>query len=310
VAQLDLMGLRPSYDDSALRAGAAAADQRIAALEAGLAALGADLAAARAEAEAATRAATGPLSDLPARIDALAARIDDLDRALAQAATVGTDGTVSPAVSALSAAVESLKSEVAALSQGPADPEALREAVREELAAWEAEAAARLAAEAAEAEAQAARAGALATLQQALVTGAPYAGALAALEGADLPEIVTKHAETGLPTAASLADAFPEAARAALEAALRADGGGGLAEGLWSFLRIQTGARSLTPQEGSDPDAVLSRAEAAVTGGDVAGALAELAALPPEALQAVAGWSAMAEDHLAAAAAIAALAGP
>ncbi len=125
-----------------------------------------------------------------------------------------------------------------------------------------------------------------------------------------MPEIVSAHAETGLPTLASLTETFPEAARAALEAALRAQSGGGLADGFWSFLRIQTGARSLTPQDGDDADAVLSRAEAALRAGDLAAALAELAALPSEAQTALAPWVAEAEDHRAAAAAIAALAAP
>ena len=73
-------------------------------------------------------------------------------------------------------------------------------------------------------------------------------------------------------------------------------------------MRSQTGARSLTPREGTGPDAVLSRAEAAVNTGDIATALAELAALPPEAVTAAASWRAQAELRLAAEAAVADLA--
>ena len=57
-----------------------------------------------------------------------------------------------------------------------------------------------------------------------------------------------------------------------------------------AFLRTQMQARSLTPQEGSTPDAVLSRAEAALGGGDVAATLAELDALPAEGRAAMQGW--------------------
>ena len=59
-----------------------------------------------------------------------------------------------------------------------------------------------------------------------------------------------------------------------------------------AFLRNQTGARSLTPREGNDPDAVLSRAEAALGAGDLATVLKELAALPPEGQTAMAAWQA------------------
>ncbi|NCM97487.1 MAG: hypothetical protein GW948_09390, partial [Rhodobacterales bacterium] len=109
------------------------------------------------------------------------------------------------------------------------------------------------------------------------------------------------------PTLAALQAAFPEAARAALDAALRADMGTSLTQRMTAFLRTQTGARSLTPREGTDPDAVLSRAEAALLGGDLAGAQAEIGALPPEAQAAMADWQALAERRLAATDALAAL---
>ena len=82
--------------------------------------------------------------------------------------------------------------------------------------------------------------------------------------------------------------AFPTAARAGLEAALRADMGSSWTERATNFLRAQTGARSLDPREGDDPDAILSRAEAAVSAGDLATALTEIAALPEPAQTAMA----------------------
>ena len=97
-------------------------------------------------------------------------------------------------------------------------------------------------------------------------------------------------AETGVPSLATLQDSFAEAARAALEAALRADMGDSWTDRAMSFFRTQTGARSLTPREGSDPDAILSRAEAALAKGDLVTTLAELDSLPEVARTAMADW--------------------
>lgn len=62
----------------------------------------------------------------------------------------------------------------------------------------------------------------------------------------------------------------------------------------------QLGARSVTPREGDDPDAVLSRAEAAVVDGQLDAALAEIAALPETARAEMAGWEAAAAKRLSA----------
>ncbi len=74
-----------------------------------------------------------------------------------------------------------------------------------------------------------------------------------------------------------------------------------------TFLETQTGARSLTPRAGNDPDAILSRAEADLTKGDLAAALKEVMALPDAARPAMAGWLARAHLRQNAADAIAAL---
>jgi hypothetical protein len=131
-------------------------------------------------------------------------------------------------------------------------------------------------------------------LLAALDTGAPYIAALAGLSGVAVPEVIAANAETGLPSLQSLRESFPDAARQALDAAFRADAGQGWTERLTTFLRGQTGARSLSPREGTDPDAVLSRAEAALAAADLPAALAELQTLPPEALSAMSDWLARA----------------
>ena len=66
---------------------------------------------------------------------------------------------------------------------------------------------------------------------------------------------------------------------------------------LAAFVRRQTNARSLSPQEGDDADAVLSRAEAALRDGDLGAALAELEALPDAAKPALSDWISAAEER-------------
>ena len=124
--------------------------------------------------------------------------------------------------------------------------------------------------------------------------------------GLTLPDVLTANA-AGLPTLAALQDGFPDAARAALDVARTeglADQGGNR---FMSFLRGQFNVRSVTPQEGTDPDAVLSRAEAALGEGRLSDALAEVASLPEVVRAAMSGWTAQAEARAAALAAANAL---
>lgn len=139
---------------------------------------------------------------------------------------------------------------------------------------------------------------ALRQIAASLDSGTAYGAAAADLKGADLPAILAEHAATGLPTMQSLQADFPAAARAALDAALRANMGATWTERVSNFLRTQTGARALAPREGTDPDAILSRAEAATAAGDLAAALTEIAGLPPKGLAAMADWQAKAQLRL------------
>jgi hypothetical protein len=67
-----------------------------------------------------------------------------------------------------------------------------------------------------------------------------------------------------------------------------------------NYFKSQTGVRSLTPREGPEPDAVLSRAEAALQAGDLTAALTELQALPEAGQSAIAPWRSRVEQRLAA----------
>lgn len=293
--------LLPIGGDDALSATVAAQADEIAALRAELAALPApdpQIDARLSALEAAPADGTG----LDDRLAALEAEIADLR---ARPTTGGA--AASPEMLAELAA---LKEQVAALGSGgsvPADVIAAADAAEARLKAAEASATAM--AEQAEAAAAAARRGAaLDRVTAALDSGAPYASALPELGGADLPPVLLDNAAVGLPTVADLAESFPEAARTALEAALRANMGESWTDRVSSFLRSQTGLRSLTPREGNDPDAVLSRAEAALAQGRVADAITELAAMPEAGKPALADWLAQAQTRVDAEAAVAALA--
>lgn len=199
------------------------------------------------------------------------------------------------------AAIAQLQSDLAALqASGPVPANITALAAEAEARLQEAEDQAnRLKADAEALNLAAERRVALAALRAAVESGAPFGTELAAL-GPDVPLLLSQAAETGIPNLATLQDSFAEAARAALEAALRADMGDSWTDRAMSFFRTQTGARSLTPREGSDPDAILSRAEAALAKGDLVTTLAELDSLPEVARTAMADWRSTADQRLSA----------
>jgi hypothetical protein len=119
--------------------------------------------------------------------------------------------------------------------------------------------------------------------------GGPFATALGDLEQAgvtDIPDALRAAAADGVQPLSDLQAAAPDAARDALAAARAAESGGGLG----AFFDRQLGTRSILPREGSDPDAVLSRIEAAARDGRLGDALAEAEALPADAQAALGPW--------------------
>lgn len=233
---------------------------------------------------------------LQARLDDLSTRIDALPTAVAVSAPD-------------SAELQALRDQIAALQTGTAASDkatALAAEAEQRLTAAR-DAAAALTAATQAATAATLRQAALGRIGAALETGVPYAAALADL-GGEVPQLLADHAATGLPALTTLQAAFPDAARRGLEAAITADMGASWTERVTNFLRTQTGARSLTPRDGDDPDAILSRAEAALAKGDVASALAEVATLPDPAKAAMADWTAQADLRQQAVQALTALA--
>ena len=139
---------------------------------------------------------------------------------------------------------------------------------------------------------------ALARIVAALEGGMGFAAELAVLEelgGIQPPDALTAVADEGVSTRGELAAAFPDAAREALDIATREAVENGEIGRVRAFLRIQLGIRSLKPREGDSPDAVLSRAEAALQVDDLSTALTEIAALPGSGRDRFTDWITMAE---------------
>ncbi len=142
---------------------------------------------------------------------------------------------------------------------------------------------------------------ALTAVQKAVDDGESFADPLTDLRnaGIEIPEVLTQAAKDGVPTLAALQDQFPEMARSALDASIRADADAGTGNRVTAFFRTQLGARSLAPKEGDDPDAILSRAEAAIHQGDIARAVLETAALPGAGAAKMADWVTQAQSRQA-----------
>ena len=212
-------------------------------------------------------AAPEQLAALSERLDVITARVDALVAAPAPTADVPD--------AALDAAMAELRA-VAAAQQAEIDQLlANAQSIQSDAAA--------------EARATLMRA-AMTRITAAIDTGQPFATALGDLQAAgatDIPEVLKGVAGVGVTPLATLQEQIPDAARAALAAAR------GMAEdssGLGGFLQRQLGARAVEPREGSDPNSVLSRVEAAVRAGRLGDALAEAEALPEPARNAMGPW--------------------
>lgn len=230
------------------------------------------------------------------RVDEIVTRLDAFEDRLSDIETSGPAQT-GDAQDALSGYAQELQALQASIAEQKAEIETLAQEARakEESAVETAQATMRRAA--------------LTRIQTALDAGTPFEAALADLEAAGVaaPEALASAAVDGVPTQAGLAERFPDAARKAL-AVSRSAGAEAGTGGLGAFLRSQLGARSLEPREGSDPDAVLSRAEAAVRDGRLNDALAEIETLPEGGRAELSDWSADAARRLDALAAAEALA--
>lgn len=137
----------------------------------------------------------------------------------------------------------------------------------------------------------------LALVRTSLEGGQPFADPLVRItdnSGAAIPSDLDTAAQSGIASLAQLRDSFPEAAHAAIRDSIVAGADGGVLGRSRAFLEAQIASRSLTPQDGTDTDAVLSRMEESLRQDDLAAALTEAEALPPEAAVAMSEWLAAA----------------
>ncbi len=260
------------------------------------------------EALAAIQNTPAPVVDLSefegmtGRVDALEEAIAGLDAQLAEIAALGASGESG---SASAAVVAQLSEMQASLESQRAENEAVQaelEKIAREAEAKVTQAEARIddaQNAAAEREALAAERAALARRQAllsqmvaAVETGAPFDGLLSELAeiGVDLPDGLDLVASEGVPTLQVLQNGYGEVARDGLAESLKVTMGSGVGERFTAFLRAQVGARSLEPREGDDPDAILSRAEAALKTGQLGPVLTELSTLPAEGQAAMQSW--------------------
>jgi len=245
---------------------------------------------------------TDEIAALSARIDETAGAIGTLTDRVATLEerpvfTGDVAADAAEAAEAVAAMEDQMRAQEEEAARLAAEAEEARRAAEEAIAEAEAEAQAAMAA--AEAEA------ALNELRLAVTRGEPFAESLAAVaEVTDIPEALSSAADSGVPSLESLQDAFPATARTALPVALRETAGEGAVDRFTAFVQGQIGGRAVAPREGDDPDAVLSRAQAAVSAGDLETALAEISALPEGARNEMAGWIADAEARAAVVAAL------
>lgn len=230
-------------------------------------------------------------SDLKTRLDDLAAQVTDL------AARPQVDPAQIQRVQALAEGAQQAQAHIdAAAKDAAAQLTTVREQVSQTQAAAD------------EATRKALTAAAAATLAASLdrsVSTPDRSAALADLQQAGV-ETPTALAAPVVPLD-ELQAQFDDASRAGLNAALRSGSSGG---GFFNFLRVQTGARSVAPRAGDDPDAVLSRAGDAVARGDISAALSEIATLPEPAQQAMADWTVKAHAWADARSAVSGLTAP
>ena len=229
---------------------------------------------------------TGDLDDVNTRIAAFDERLLTLEK------QPSADGTLQDtALQAYQRELDELRSQV---EEQASEALAQLQSTREEAEAIEQ--AALDAARAAQVRA------ALAQVQSGLANGEPMQAALTDLEdamGEPVPDALTAVAE-GAPTLAGLQASFPDAARAALADARAGGASGEDTSAFGAFLREQLNVRSVAPRDGDDADAILSRAQAAVSEGRLQVAIDEIATLPEVAQARLAEWVATAETRVAA----------
>lgn len=299
LSHFNLLGLAPLDQGAALAELSASLDKAQSDQTAALGALDARL-TGLADRLAALEAAPAPAAPDLAALDAFDQRLSAIE-------SLPSDGSATS--TALAAKVAELERRLASVAA--ADTSGLEEQLTAALARLDAAetAASTQAAEAEAAAADARQAEALEALGAAIAEGRPFAAELEALADEKLSVTLGPLATDGVPTLATLQSGFPDAARESLRIARDTNSEDGWSDRLVDFLAAQTGARPVTPLEGTTPEAILSRAEFALSEARVADALAELASLDPAVKAPMDAWITVATAHIAAASALTAARG-
>lgn len=290
--------------DSSIAA-AADADAKASDALASIEATRADLSSEIAEASKEPRADLSRMNDLATRLVAAEATIEGFRAEIDALGGISTEDAAPSAevlarVAAFGASVEGLRAEIADLKERTSQIETL--AASEDLAALTARVTALEEGEAATSGARdeasnirrdANIAAAITRIEQALLSGAPFAPALAdatSLSGESAPSALADNAADGLPTQEDLMAGFPAAAQAAYAAALEEGAGDSFTGGVLAKLQGRLGGRPSVETEGDDAGAVLSRIEVRLNSGRMADALAEASGLSATARAAMSGW--------------------
>lgn len=130
-------------------------------------------------------------------------------------------------------------------------------------------------------------------------TSRPFVGEVAALRAAapHLPELVAlaRLAETGAPSRTALSNSFPDFAARAAVRARKPPQDAGISDRVAYAVSKVVQVRRVDDLAGASPDALIARAELALTDGDVVSALRLLDNLPPAGRRALEPWRAGAE---------------
>jgi hypothetical protein len=217
-------------------------------------------------------------------IDSLGGRVTNLERSSSQAQSAGT--TLADVAARLSA--------IEAETARAAERDTIN-ALQDRLARLEMAAPSEMLKRAAAALARA-------NLARAAEGDAPFGTELEALRAAapDDPALQTLQplGDAGVPTRATLAARFPEAARASLDAERAAEAGDAVLARLWVEFRRLVSVRRVGDVEGTTTEDRLARAQAASDRGDFAGAVMEARGITGAAASALASWLMDAEARL------------
>ena len=140
------------------------------------------------------------------------------------------------------------------------------------------------------------------SLVEAIAQGKPYTSQVDALAslGADPAKVAVLHenADKGVPSAQTLAQQFAPLADPIMATAAKAPPNAGLMDRLKSGMMSMVSVRSADATSGDDVGSRVSRIEADLTHGDVAGAYATWDGLPADAKAKSDAWGALAKTHV------------